>query len=67
MHSLFFAPDCIETELPGHRSYLVKKAKISEIDLDILMHTLLDKITLVPFEDFKTRLLSCDVDHGNDR
>ena len=49
----FHAPDYIETELLKHRPYLVKKAKISEPDFDILMHTLLDNVIRVPFEDFK--------------
>ena len=49
----FYAPDYIETELLKHRLYLVKKAKVSEPDFDILMRTLLDKVILVPFEDFE--------------
>jgi len=49
----FFAPDYTETELSKHRQYLMKKAKIPGPDFDLLMHTLLDRITLVPFEDFE--------------
>jgi predicted nucleic acid-binding protein len=49
----FFAPDYIETELKKHRPYLMKKAKIPEPDFDLLMHTLLEHIILVPFEDFE--------------
>ena len=49
----FYAPDYIETELLKHRAYLVKKAKISETDFDILTHTLLDKVIRVPFDDFR--------------
>jgi len=30
----------------------VKKAKISEPDFEILMNILLERVTLVPFEDF---------------
>jgi len=30
----------------------VKKAKLSEPDFDILMHTLAEHVILVPFEDF---------------
>jgi len=48
----FYAPDYIETELFKHRSYLVKKAKISEPDFEILMNILLERVILVPFEDF---------------
>ena len=55
----FYAPDYIETELLKHRAYLVKKAKIPETDFDILMHTLLDNVILVPFEDF-----SYEYDHA---
>jgi predicted nucleic acid-binding protein len=47
----FFAPDYIEAELSKHRPYLMKKAKIPQPDFDLLMHTLLDRIILVPFED----------------
>jgi len=49
----FYAPDYIKTELAKHRPYLVKKAKISEADFDLLMQTLLDDVELVPFEDFE--------------
>lgn len=49
----FFAPDYIETELAKHRPYLMKKAKIPGPDFDLLLHTLLDRIILVPFEDFE--------------
>jgi predicted nucleic acid-binding protein len=49
----FFAPDYLETELAKHQPYLMKKAKIPGPDFDLLMHTLLDRITLVPFEDFE--------------
>ena len=48
----FYAPDYIETELDKHRSYLVKKAKLSEENFDLLMQILLDNVELVPFEDF---------------
>ena len=50
---IFYAPDYIETELFRHREYLMKKAKIMESDFDTLLHTLLEQITLVPFEDFE--------------
>ncbi len=49
----FFAPDYIETELFRHRLYLMKKAKITEQDFDLLMRTLLKRVVLVPFEDFE--------------
>ncbi len=48
----FYAPDYIEIEVFKHRSYLMKKAKISEPDFKILMKILLERVTLVPFEDF---------------
>jgi len=49
----FYAPDYIETELSKHRPYLMKKAKIPGPDFDLLMHTLLEHVILVPFEDFE--------------
>lgn len=50
---IFYAPDYIETELFKHREYLMKKAKMTELNFDNLLHTLLEQITLVPFEDFE--------------
>ena len=50
---IFYAPDYIETELFKHREYLMKKAKMTESGFDTLLHTLLEQITLVPFEDFE--------------
>lgn len=50
----FFAPDYIGIELFKHRPYLMKKAKITEHDFDLLIHTLLDQVVLVPFEDFES-------------
>lgn len=50
---IFYAPDYIETELFKHHEYLMKKAKITESGFDTLLHTLLEQITLVPFEDFE--------------
>ena len=32
----------------------MKKAKVTTEDFDLIMHTLLDKIVLVPFEDFES-------------
>jgi len=49
----FFAPDYIETEIFKHRPYLMKKAKTPEPDFDLLMHTLLEHVILVPFKDFE--------------
>lgn len=50
----FFAPDYIGIELFKHRPYLMKKAKISPQDFDQLMHTLLENVILVPYEDFES-------------
>jgi predicted nucleic acid-binding protein len=49
----FFAPDYCETELFKHRQYLMKKVNSSGPDFDLLMHTLLDHVVMVPFEDFE--------------
>lgn len=49
----FYVPDYIETELFKHREYLMKKAKMSRSDFDALMHILLDRITLVQFDEFE--------------
>lgn len=49
----FFAPDYVEIELAKHRPYLMKKAKIPQQEFYLLMHTLLEHVTLVSFEDFE--------------
>ena len=49
----FYAPDYMGTEIRKHRPYLMKKAKIPKPDFDLLMDTLLEHVTLVPFEDFE--------------
>jgi predicted nucleic acid-binding protein len=49
----FYAPDYMGTEIRKHRPYLMKKAKISEPDFDLLLHTLHEHVILVPFEDFE--------------
>ena len=49
----FYAPDYLGTEIRKHRLYLMKKAKIPGPDFDLLMHTLLEHVILVPFEDFE--------------
>ena len=52
-HFSFYAPDYIETDLLKHRTYLMKKAKLSEFDFDMFLNTLLSRVTLVPFDDFE--------------
>jgi predicted nucleic acid-binding protein len=49
----FYAPDYIKTELTKHREYLMKKARLTESDFDTILHMLLDKVCLVPFEEFE--------------
>ena len=49
----FYAPDYIKTELTKHRGYLMKKAWLNESDFDTILHMLLDKVCLVPFEEFE--------------
>ena len=48
----FYAPDYIETELTKHREYFMKKAMLNESDFATILHMLLDKVHLVPFEEF---------------
>jgi len=52
-HFSFYAPDYIETELTKHREYLMRKSNLAESDYDLLISILLDRVTLVPFEDFE--------------
>jgi len=52
-HFSFYAPDYIGTELLKHRTYLMKKAKLSGPDFTLLLNILLSRVTLVPFRDFE--------------
>jgi len=52
-HFSFYAPDYIGTELAKNREYLIRKSKLAESDYDMLLGILLDRVTLVPFEDFE--------------
>ncbi len=52
-HFSFYAPDYIGTELLKHRTYLMKKAKLSGPDFTLLLHILLSRVTMVPFKDFE--------------
>lgn len=49
----FYAPDYIETEIYKHRTYLIKKSRMPEPDFDSILRLLIDRVTLVPFEEFE--------------
>jgi len=49
----FFSPDRILTEIEKYRDYLIKKSKLSEREFDVMLYTLLEYVTLIPFNDFE--------------
>jgi len=53
----FYSPEYMIKEIEKHRKYLLKKSKLSNEDFNFLLSTLLEKITLVPFEEFKHKYM----------
>ena len=49
----FYSPDRILSEIEKYRDYLIEKSKLSEREFDILSYTLLEYVTLIPFNDFE--------------
>jgi predicted nucleic acid-binding protein len=48
----FVAPDFLEVELGKHHDYLVKKSRMTEREFDLVLVTLLERLELIPEEDF---------------
>jgi predicted nucleic acid-binding protein len=53
----FYSPEYMITEIEKHRKYLMKKSKLNNEDFNFLLSTLLKKIKLVPFEEFKHKYM----------
>ena len=53
----FYSPEYMITEIEKHRNYLMKKSKLDKKDYNFLLSTLLENITLVPFEKFKHKYM----------
>jgi predicted nucleic acid-binding protein len=49
----FYSPEYLVTEITKYRPYLASKLNRSEEEVDIILYTLLDNITLLPFEEFE--------------
>ncbi|MEW5937194.1 MAG: PIN domain-containing protein [Candidatus Thermoplasmatota archaeon] len=52
----FCSPDYLITEINKHRMYLAQKTKQTDEQLDVVFYSLLDRIDLIPYEDFKEEL-----------
>ena len=52
-HFEFCSPDYIITEIRKYEEYICRKACISHEEFDVLLHTLLERISLVPYEKFE--------------
>lgn len=50
---VFIAPDTIVAEIRKHRKELVKKAKISGQEFDVLFELFFERITVVPKVDYE--------------
>jgi predicted nucleic acid-binding protein len=53
----FYSPEYMIKEIEKHRKYLIKKSKLSNKDFNFLLSTLLENITLVPFDEFKHKYM----------
>ena len=53
----FYSPEYMIKEIEKHRKYLMNKSKLNKEDFNFLLFTLLEKITLVPFEEFKHKYM----------
>jgi len=57
-HLEFCSPDYLITEIRKHRNYLAKKTKQTDEEIDVALFTLLDKISLIPYEEFKDEMVT---------
>lgn len=48
----FFAPGYILAEIGKHRGYLMEKARLTPEEFDLLLDLMMERVTLVPVEDF---------------
>lgn len=48
----FFAPDYLVTEIGKHRLYICEKAGLEEKNFNVLLYILLERVNLVPYEEF---------------
>jgi predicted nucleic acid-binding protein len=49
----FYSPDAVVIEIGRHRDYLIEKSKTDEKNFDVLLYTLLENITVIPYEDMQ--------------
>jgi predicted nucleic acid-binding protein len=52
----FYAPDYIIMEITKHRKYLADKIEQSEEHIDVILYSLLENITLLPYEEFEKEM-----------
>ncbi len=53
---MFYSPDYLLTEINKYKSYLVKKTRKTEEQIDIVLYSLLENITLVPYCEFENEM-----------
>ncbi len=58
----FYAPDYLLEEVNKYREYIEKKARITSSVFDLILTILMEKITLIPFQQFRVEFdLALDI------
>jgi predicted nucleic acid-binding protein len=55
-HFEFYSPDYLMAEIKKHKEYLLKKTKLTDVEFNIVLYTLLNNVTLVSYEEFRDEL-----------
>lgn len=55
-HLEFCSPDYLITEIKKYRKYLAEKTKQTDEQIDAVLYSMLDNITLIPYEEFKDEM-----------
>jgi predicted nucleic acid-binding protein len=50
------SPDFVKTEIYKYENYIIKKAKMSKKEIDILIELLFENIEIIAEEEYKTKL-----------
>lgn len=50
---VFYSPDYILTEIERHKGKLLEKSGLTENAFDMILYSLVERVHLVPFEDFE--------------
>lgn len=52
----FCSPEYLITEIKKHKRYLAKKAKQTDKQFYVVLYSLLENITLIPYDEFKEEM-----------